>query len=157
VSERDVFLDLGSGMGRVVFLAALHYPFKRVVGVELSPDLHRIAEGNIARNRPRFASREVELVCGDVLDYEIPDDVTVVFLASPFTGAIFQAVADRLLDSVDRAPRRLRLIYFNPTEEDRLLRTGRVRVVKRVRGWRPGSEWSRWNTTHVYEVLPRSR
>ena len=36
VTPGDVFIDLGSGKGRVVLQAA-EYPFKRVLGVELSP------------------------------------------------------------------------------------------------------------------------
>src|SRR5689334_4233932 len=113
VDGDDVFIDLGSGMGRVVFQAALRYPFKRVVGVELAPRLHRIAQDNIGRNRDRLRCGSVQLVQADVLDYPIPDDVTVVFLDNPFTGAIFGTVLERLLASVDRAPRPLRIIYFN--------------------------------------------
>ncbi len=157
VTGSDVFLDLGSGMGRVVFLAALRYPFKRVIGVEVSRDLHNIAEDNIARNRSRFASRKVELICADVLEYAVPDDVTVVFLYNPFTGRVFQTVVERLVESVDRAPRPLRIIYSNPAEHERLVGTGRIRLVKRVRGMRPGSDWSRSKATHVYEVLSHGR
>ena len=58
----------------------------------------------------------------------------------------------RLLASVDQAPRRVRIVYFNPVEHESLVATGRVSLVKRVRGMRPGPEWSRSNTTHVYEV-----
>jgi cyclopropane fatty-acyl-phospholipid synthase-like methyltransferase len=35
VREQDVFLDYGSGLGRVLLMAA-QYPFRRVLGVELS-------------------------------------------------------------------------------------------------------------------------
>jgi 16S rRNA G966 N2-methylase RsmD len=152
VNPDDVFVDFGSGMGRVVFQAALHYPFKRVVGVELSARLHEIATGNIDRNRARLRCGAVELVCGDALDYAVPTDVTVVFLDNPFTGDTFATVVAGLLASVDRRPRPLRIIYFNPVEHDRLTATGRVRLVRRVRGRRPGREWARSNSTHVYEV-----
>ncbi len=154
ISEEDVFLDLGSGMGRIVFQAAMRYPFKRVIGVELSPTLHRIASENIDRNRRRLRCRQVRLFLSDVLDYPIPDDVTVVFMANPFTGDIFTAVADRILASFDDRPRPLRIVYFNPVEHEWLMATGRFRLVKRVRGLRPGREWSRGNSTHVYQVLP---
>jgi hypothetical protein len=154
VNSDDVFLDYGSGMGRVVFQAAMRYPFKRVIGVELAADLHRIAEGNIDRNRHRLRCRAVEFVHGDALAYEVPDDVTVVFLANPFTGDTFAAVVDRVLASVDRRPRPMRLVYFNPAEHERLMATGRFRVLRRIRGMRPGEQWSRWNATHVYAVLP---
>ena len=40
------FIDIGSGKGRVLLMAA-DYPFSRVIGVELLPALHRIAEQNI--------------------------------------------------------------------------------------------------------------
>jgi hypothetical protein len=138
----------------VVFQAALRYPFKRVIGVELAPSLHQIARDNIGRNRDRLRCRDVRLVRTDVLDYRIPDDVTVVFLDNPFTGAIFATVLDRLLASVDRAPRPVRIVYFNPVEHERLVATGRVRVIRRVRGLRPGREWARSNATYVYSVLP---
>jgi hypothetical protein len=40
--------------------------------------------------------------------------VSVVFFANPFSGRIFATVVDRLLASVDRTPRLLTIIYFNP-------------------------------------------
>ncbi len=153
VTPDDVFADLGSGMGRVVFQAARWYPFRRVIGVELSARLHRVAQANIARNRGRLRCPDVRLVNADVLDYPVPADLTVVFLDNPFTGDLFAAVLDRLLASVDRAPRPLTIVYFNPVEHERLLATGRIRLVRRVRGLRPGQEWARSNSTHVYAVL----
>ena len=51
----DVFLDLGSGMGRIVNMAARRYPFKRVIGVEISGELNDIAIENARRLGGRFA------------------------------------------------------------------------------------------------------
>jgi hypothetical protein len=42
------FIDFGSGKGRALMLASEH-PFKRIIGLEFSPELHRIAEENIPR------------------------------------------------------------------------------------------------------------
>lgn len=154
VTADDVFLDLGSGMGRVVFQAARRYPFRRVIGVELSSELNRIARRNLERNRSKWRCRSVHLVHSDVLHYAIPDDVTVVFLGNPFTGSIFQGVVLRLLESLRSAPRALRLIYFNPVEHDRLMATGRAPLVKRIRGMRPGEEWARSNSANVYVLTP---
>jgi SAM-dependent methyltransferase len=47
--ESYVFVDLGSGKGRVLLLAA-ELPFKEIIGVEFSPELHAIARSNIARS-----------------------------------------------------------------------------------------------------------
>jgi SAM-dependent methyltransferase len=124
VRPGDVFLDLGSGKGRVLMLAA-RYPFARVIGVEVSPQLNAIARRNIDASRRGRKCRNVELVTADVLEYEIPDDVTVVYMYNPFRGATFDAVIAKLIASVDRSPRTVRLIYLNPKEHERLLATGR--------------------------------
>lgn len=150
VSDRDVFIDFGSGMGRIVYQAAARYPFSRVIGVENSEVLHRVAQDNLERTRARLRSAEVQLVCADATDYEIPDDVTIVYFGNPFTGPIFASVIDRLTASLQRSPRRLRIIYFNPIE-DRSLRDAGFRVVKRSRGLRPTRSWSRSNSALMYE------
>ena len=152
VSADDVFVDFGSGKGRVVLQAALHYPFRKVYGVELSEELHRIAEKNVAAVRDRLRCPDVRLVHSDVLDFEIPDCVTVAFFYNPFVGDLFEAVVNRLVESVDRNPRPVRIVYGNPTEEAALLRTGRVRTVRTLRGWRPGRAWSRSNSYRLYEL-----
>ncbi len=152
VSEEDVFIDFGSGKGRAVLQAALHYPFRRVYGVELSEQLHEIAERNVASCQDRLRCRDVRLIRANATDFEIPDDVTVAFFNNPFVGEVFETVIARLLTSVDRHPRRVRIVYGNPVEEAALLRTGRVRTVRTLRGWRPGREWARSNSFRLYEM-----
>jgi len=41
------FVDVGSGKGRTLLMAS-EYPFRRIVGVELLPALHQIAQENLA-------------------------------------------------------------------------------------------------------------
>jgi len=152
VGPDDVFIDLGSGMGRVVLQAAMMYRFRRVIGVEVVPELHEIARMNVERVRRRLRTTDVTLIKSDVLDFAIPDDVTVAFLNNPFVGETFRTVIDRLLASVDRRPRSLRIIYGNPVEEPMLLATGRIELVRQLRGMRPTREWSRSNAFRLYRV-----
>jgi SAM-dependent methyltransferase len=154
VSPNDVFLDVGSGMGRVVLQAALHYPFRRVMGIEISAHLHEIALTNLATTKARLRCQDVELQKSNALDAEIPDDVTVVYLFNPFTGPAFQTFIDRLLRSVDRNPRPVRLIYANPREEERLLATGRIRPVRSLQGWRLRATCSTSDPTRMYAIDP---
>ena len=154
VSADDVFLDIGSGMGRAVVLAAT-YPFRRVIGVELSARLVDIAQHNIDRCKARLRCEDIEIVNADAVDYKIPDDVTVVFMNNPVRGENFAAVVKNVLDSYDRRPRTLRIVYANPIEESALLATGRIRMVRQIRGFRPGREWSRSNSVRLYSVNPR--
>lgn len=127
IGPDDVFIDIGSGKGRVV-LEAARYPFKRVIGVELASELHGIAERNLRRTRQRVRCGAVELVNSDILDYDMPDDVTFVYMFNPFRGAIFRTVIDNLVTSLDRSPRPLHVIYTRPYEEEYLLGTGRFRL-----------------------------
>ena len=46
--RRFTFVDVGSGKGRALLLAS-DYPFREIIGVELSPELERVARTNIAR------------------------------------------------------------------------------------------------------------
>ncbi len=150
VSVDDVFIDYGSGMGRVVYQAATRYPFKRVIGVELSEQLNEIARANIERNRERLRCPDVTLVAADALDYDFPDDVTIVFFANPFKGPVFAGVLAKIEESLARNPRRLRVAYLNPVEEKQLLEAG-FRMTRRVRGLRPTPEWSKSNSISLYE------
>ena len=45
--EDFVFIDFGSGKGRALLLAS-EYPFKKIIGIEFSPQLNAIAKRNIA-------------------------------------------------------------------------------------------------------------
>lgn len=155
VDRGDVFIDYGSGKGRVVLQAAARYPFKRVIGLEISADLNEFAQRNLAAGRDGLACEQVELVIADVLEYEPPDDVTVAYMYNPFRGDVFATAVRRLIASVDRNPRRLRIVYVNPIDHDLLLATGRVELTRRLRGLRPTKSWSRAASTHVYEVVPR--
>jgi SAM-dependent methyltransferase len=111
--RRGVFLDCGSGKGRIVLAAACH-PFRRAIGVEISPVLNRIAQQNLESSRPRLRCREVEFVTVDAAAYEFPDDVTCVFIYNPFRGAVLTAVIENLRRSLVRAPRALSLIASTP-------------------------------------------
>jgi hypothetical protein len=123
------------------------------VGVELSSSLCRIAAANVAARRDQLRCADIELVTADAARYAIPDDVTVVYLYNPFRGAVFQAVVDGLLKSLERSPRPLRVIYRTPLEEDLLLGTGRFRLTRAARGLRPGRAWSRKMSIRVYTAV----
>ncbi len=155
VGPEDVFIDYGSGMGRVVYQAAAWYPFKRVIGVELTPALTEVAQCNIDRNVDRLRCRDVELVTADALYYPFPDDVTVVYFNNPFHGDVFRKVMQRIVESQTRRRRRLLVVYANPREESVLYELG-FRRVRAVRGWRPSEKWSRSNAIRLYERAPHA-
>jgi SAM-dependent methyltransferase len=125
VRPHDVLADLGSGKGRVLLQAA-SYPLRRVIGVELSPQLMAIAEENVSRADGRLRV-EVELVNEDVLEWRIPDDLTIAYMYNPFLGELFSQVVDRLAEFAERTARPLRVVYVNPEEHERMAAHPRVR------------------------------
>lgn len=133
VRPTDVFVDFGSGMGRVVQQAA-KYPFARVVGVEISEQLTEIARKNVDSNRRRFECQNVELISCDAAAFDVPDDMTHAYFNNPFTGETFVKVIGNITSSIDRVPRRITLIYEHPKMTDVLEATGRFEVVSVKRG-----------------------
>jgi SAM-dependent methyltransferase len=155
VSGDDVFLDLGSGKGRIILLAS-RYRFRRVIGVEIAEPLIAVARRNVASCRLRPRCGEIELVNTDVLHYRIPDDVSVVYMFNPFGGAVFDAAVAQLIASVDRRPRPLRLIYRNGRNCERLASTGRFRLGRESLGLRPGRAWREATAVRLFVLEPRA-
>lgn len=75
----EVFFDLGSGTGKATFLAALAFPFSRVVGIELLPGLgdtaRRVLGQYDAEVRPQLAAehqrQRIEFIDGDFLAQDL--------------------------------------------------------------------------------------
>jgi SAM-dependent methyltransferase len=112
--EETTFVDVGSGMGRVVMLAAQR-PFKMVVGVEISGALHEVARENLKRfDREKIRCRDVRLVCADAAAYRFPRGSLVVYLYNPFRAPVLEQVLPRILSQ----PRDVTLIYHTPVEQD---------------------------------------
>jgi SAM-dependent methyltransferase len=94
--EQVTFVDIGAGMGRVVFLAARR-PFRAVIGVEISPALVEIARENLgALDDPRRLARDVRFVQADAAAYHFPPGDLVVYLYNPFAEPILTAMLERL-------------------------------------------------------------
>jgi hypothetical protein len=107
----EVFLDYGSGKGRAVVVAALR-PFRRVLGVELVSELCDIARENVDRARNHLLCSNVEIECADAMQFRVPDDVTCIYLYNPFWDQVLAAVQERIQESLNRRPRRLRIAYL---------------------------------------------
>ncbi|MDP6526161.1 MAG: class I SAM-dependent methyltransferase [Kiritimatiellia bacterium] len=109
----DVFLDYGSGLGRAVFVAAMQ-PFRRAIGVELSPLLVRLADENLRRAGYSFSCKHIMFVASDARTFALPDDVSHILLYSPFSGQVLRDVFTQLRRSLERAPRDVTVVYKNP-------------------------------------------
>jgi len=118
--QRFTFLDLGSGKGRALLLAS-RFPFRRIVGVELSPQLNAIAAANIARFRATWQQcRNLEAHNGDATTIDYPAGPLVLYLYNPFLAPVLKRCLRNLMRSLTLEPREIHLIYINPAP-DRIL------------------------------------
>ncbi len=109
----DVFIDYGSGLGRVPLYAAMR-PFKRVIGVELSKKLNDQAIQNAKAALPKLVCKNVDMVECDARAFAIPADATVFYFFMPFDESILGPVLDTIKASVDAHPRDVTILYVKP-------------------------------------------
>jgi SAM-dependent methyltransferase len=133
VSPDDVFIDYGCGKGRVVHQAAKRR-FRKVIGVEVSPALAEAAREALEATKHKHRCKDVEIVVADAREYAVPDDLTVVYFFHPFFGETLDIVLGNIIDSIDRNPRRVSIIYSYPRAAGQIIATKRFRLVKHLRG-----------------------
>jgi SAM-dependent methyltransferase len=133
ITPTDVFADVGCGKGRALVIAAHHYSFQRVMGVEISAEIYEIAQRNVARMRQ--AATPIELIHSDVDHWKIPQDVTVFYLFNPFTGHTFGRFVEKVVASQQENPRRILIVYVFPVMGDVLTAQG-FRMIRQRRNLR---------------------
>ncbi len=112
--SRFTFVDLGCGKGKPLLVAAT-YPFRRLVGVDVSPVCVAVARRNVARYGPeRIDPARVEVVCMDARDFGFPDEPLVVYLFNPFPRTVLETVVANLERSLEARPREAYVVYLNP-------------------------------------------
>lgn len=113
-SGEYTFVDVGSGKGRALLLAA-EQGFRRVVGVEIAPELHAAAERNVAKWRAQHPpGPPIDLYLGDAVDFELPAEPLVIYLFNPLPEAALAAFLGRLERSLAAQPRAVHVVYHNP-------------------------------------------
>lgn len=123
--EAYSFVDVGAGKGRALLLAS-ELPFRKIVGVELNPDLARIAQRNVARWRRVTRSKtNIRAVQEDALDFPWPRPPLVVYLYNPFDCSLIARLAEKLaVLSSASASSLVDILYVNPTCSDALTSSG---------------------------------
>ncbi len=115
-----VFIDVGSGKGRMLFYAS-NYPFKRIVGIEFSAHLHALCEENLSRFRnPKQKFNNIESVCADVIDYDFPDENLFIFMFNPFSQMVMERLVARLEAHHRASGKKIYIAYYNPKHGDLL-------------------------------------
>jgi hypothetical protein len=123
------FIDLGSGKGRTLLMAS-DYPFHRIVGVELLPSLHQIAQQNLRQyNSETQKGFDLESICADATAFHFPEEPLVIFLFNPFPESGMRQAILNLEQSLRRHPRAIYVIYHNPLLEHVLSESAMLRKI----------------------------
>lgn len=111
------FIDVGSGKGRALLLAA-EYGFCRIIGIEWLPELDRIARANVEKlHEKRALTAKIELLCMDAAEFVFPAEPTLVLLFNPLTENSLRKLLRNLEGSLRRNPRPVYVAYVNPVLE----------------------------------------
>ena len=113
VTIRNHFLDIGSGKGRALCVAA-HQGFKQVTGLDFSKSLCNAATENLTKTKEQVSSFSFKVINNDAFYFEIPDDVDCIFFFNPFDEIIMKRVTKNIQHSYNKKPRTLHIIYLNP-------------------------------------------
>jgi SAM-dependent methyltransferase len=127
-----VFVDFGSGKGRVLFFAS-QFNFRKIVGIEFARELHEAAIENLRRgSHPKQVCFDVDSVLADAVDFQIPGDKCVFLLFNPFDEDVLSSVADNIRNSYLANPRAMFVIYFNPVFSSVFDALGMFELTKRL-------------------------
>lgn len=113
------FIDIGAGKGRGLLVAS-EYRFRKVIGIELNPDLVATARLNVAlwirahaddSTAPVLAP--IEIVEQDALDFDFPTKPTLLFLFHPFEAPVLKQLLRRIETQFAKRPDTLDILYVN--------------------------------------------
>lgn len=109
LASEDVFYDVGSGMGRILCIAARNR-VRKCVGIELFQDFCAVAQKNAQRLRGRRAP--VELLCEDAARACLSGG-TIYYLFNPFGSDTMRDFLANLKLSLESEPRTVVIVYHN--------------------------------------------
>jgi SAM-dependent methyltransferase len=117
------FIDIGCGKGRVLCVAA-HYGISKVSGVDLSKSFCDESVRNLESTKAKFPDLQFRVFNNDAFYFDITPDVDCIFLFNPFDETIMSGVVENIEISLDKNPRDIIVIYFNPLNKELFINNG---------------------------------
>jgi hypothetical protein len=109
--RRYVFIDLGSGKGRVLLVAS-EFPFQQIIGVEFAQELHQVASDNVRRYRSFSQKcRDIQCLHQDAVEFLIPPLPAVVYLFNPFNPEVLVPILRNIQTSLNAHRRDIVFLY----------------------------------------------
>ena len=144
ISETDSCIDFGSGKGFALTVLS-RFPFKKLVGIELSEKVADISINNIKK----LKIPNVEIICMDARDFQDLDEFTYFYFYDPFPMPVFESVIENIVQSLEREKRKVTLVYNNPNSRSAIENCGRFKEIDVSKHW--GKRM--WLEVRVYESI----
>jgi SAM-dependent methyltransferase len=113
ITPDDAIVDFGCGKGGIL-ISLSKYPFSKIAGVEIAPELAEIARGNIRK----LKIRNVEIACCDAVEFDRLNRFNYFYFFDPFPAVVMQDVIRNIEKSIAEKPRKVTIIYLNPSCHD---------------------------------------
>ncbi len=140
--EECVFVDFGSGKGRALLLAS-HFPFKKILGVEIIPQLHEIACKNIRIYKSEWQKcSNTESICAEASVFPIPEEKAVFYFFNPFGRNVMSQVLTNIERALQRFRREIFIIYAHPLYRELMDEAAWLKLIKEEKGY---DEYTRYN------------
>jgi SAM-dependent methyltransferase len=117
------FLDIGCGKGRAMAVAA-NFGFTDIKGIEMIEPYCLQAENQLKGIQSICPTLHYEVICGDASNYRIPNEIQTIFLYNPFEKWVLHRVMRNIMKSIEQAPRKIFIIYINPSFSEVLIEAG---------------------------------
>lgn len=117
------FVDFGCGYGRILVVATRN-GFNPVKGVEFVPVFCNEARKNMQLIKSSLPQLSFEIFCGDATTYSVKSNENVFCFFNPFDERVMLPVVKNILRSLKEVPRKIYILYFNPTEIEIFLSAG---------------------------------
>lgn len=103
ITPEDVFLDLGSGMGKLALTVYLRTQMNHVIGVEGSKEYH-VQAVNIFQNLRQqvpdlFSKGKLDLILGNFLDFDFNQASIIYSCSTCFTQELLWLIGDKINQS----------------------------------------------------------
>lgn len=119
-NENDVILDIGCGNGYMLLLLNKLFNFKKLYGVEIDHNIFQICKKNIKISE----SNNIYIYHKNVINFNIPKDVTVIYLFNPFDKlnifcsnknelGYYNEVIKNIKKSYNTNNRKIQIIFIN--------------------------------------------
>lgn len=125
ITPDDSIVDFGCGKGGAL-ISFSSFPFAKVSGVEIKPELVKIAQ----RNLDILKIRRIGMTVCDATEFTDYKEYNYFYFANPFPANILFQVIRNIESSLVEKPRKITLIYYYPMSHDEILKCPSFHKIK---------------------------